>query len=168
MNAEVMQSQWEFQIGPLTGMEAADQLWMARYILLRVAEEHDVHVSFNPKVVAGFSGSGCHCNASMRRTRERDSQDDMEGVMKWVQALERDHVRLMAADTYGFGNALRLTGDFETAPITAFSYGVGDRGASIRIPFDFSGYIEDRRPAANADPYEVTAYMYARFLDTVE
>ena len=53
----------------------------------------------------------------------------------------------------------RLTGKHETAPWNKFSYGVSDRGSSIRIPWqvavDKKGYAEDRRPNANADPYTV-------------
>ena len=61
---------------------------------------------------------------------------------------------------YGAGIEDRLTGQHETAPWIEFSYGVSDRGASVRIPWqveiDKKGYIEDRRPNANMDPYVVT------------
>ena len=54
----------------------------------------------------------------------------------------------------------RLTGMHETAPWTEYSYGVSNRGASVRIPWqterDQKGYLEDRRPNANMDPYVVT------------
>ena len=60
---------------------------------------------------------------------------------------------------YGADNDQRLTGDHETQSIDQFSYGVSDRGASIRIPWQVNvagkGYIEDRRPNANMDPYVV-------------
>jgi glutamine synthetase len=63
---------------------------------------------------------------------------------------------------YGAGNEVRLTGAHETASYTKFSYGVSDRGASIRMPIhtvehDWKGYLKDRRPASNADPYRITA-----------
>ena len=61
---------------------------------------------------------------------------------------------------YGLGSEERLTGEHETQRFDQFSYGVSDRGASIRIPWqvhlDQKGYIEDRRPNANMDPYVVT------------
>jgi glutamine synthetase len=160
INAEVMQAQWEFQVGPLVGIEAADQLWLARYILLRVAEKYQVTISFLPKRVPGFSGSGCHANVSTKQTRE-----NARNAEPWIAALEQDHARLMLTDAYGKGNELRLTGDFETAPSSTFSAGIGDRAASVRIPTEWNGYFEDRRPAANADPYCVTGYLYGRFLE---
>ena len=64
---------------------------------------------------------------------------------------------------YGAGNENRLTGLHETQRIDQFSYGVSDRGASIRIPWqvevDQKGYLEDRRPASNMDPYLVTRLL---------
>ncbi|MEC7836996.1 MAG: glutamine synthetase, partial [Chloroflexota bacterium] len=55
------------------------------------------------------------------------------------------------------------TGLHETQRIDQFSYGVSDRGASIRIPWqvevDQKGYLEDRRPASNMDPYLVTKLL---------
>ncbi len=67
---------------------------------------------------------------------------------------------------YGSDNDQRLTGLHETQSIDTFSYGVSDRGASIRIPigtvkYDWKGYLEDRRPASNADPYKVVAQILA-------
>ena len=61
---------------------------------------------------------------------------------------------------YGAYNIERLTGAHETASFENFSYGSSDRGASIRIPLytinnGWKGYLEDRRPASNADPYLV-------------
>ena len=61
------------------------------------------------------------------------------------------------------GNELRLTGKHETCSIDEFKIGVRDRGCSVRIPLsvynDKCGYFEDRRPASNANPYEVTAFI---------
>ena len=164
LNAEVMQNQWEFQIGPVVGIAAADQLWIARYILLRVAEMHDFDVSFHPKRFPCLSGSGCHTNFSTVQTRDRG--DD---ALPLIKTLHLDHNHLMTQTRlYGQGNALRLTGEFETAPLTRFSYGVGDRTASIRIPSRYTGYIEDRRPAANADPYDVTSYLLQMYMQTCD
>lgn len=166
MNAEVMQNQWEFQIGPVVGIAAADQLWVARYILLRIAEQHRFDVLFHPKRFPRLSGSGCHANFSTYNMRKVPG----DAVMGFITALERDHMYLMTqTQLYGKGNELRLTGEFETAPLTRFSYGIGDRTASIRIPTRYTGHIEDRRPAANADPYDVTAYLFELYVrsDTV-
>lgn len=163
-NAEVMQNQWEFQIGPVVGIAAADQLWLARYILLRVAEAHNFDVSFHPKRFPNLSGSGCHTNFSTLQTR-----DSLDHMMPFIHALKLDHTRLMMETTvYGKGNDMRLTGQFETAPLNRFSHGVGDRTASVRIPSKYSGYIEDRRPAANADPYDVTSYMFNVYCETFD
>ena len=59
---------------------------------------------------------------------------------------------------------MRLTGKHETQSINQFSYGVSDRGASIRIPIytvehNLNGYLEDRRPASNADPYNIITHI---------
>jgi len=70
-----------------------------------------------------------------------------------------------AIDNYGSENQKRLTGKHETQSIKKFSYGVSDRGASIRIPIstadnvNWCGYLEDRRPASNADPYKIMRHI---------
>jgi len=74
-------------------------------------------------------------------------------------------------EMYGSDNEKRLTGDHETASIKEFSYGVSDRGASIRIPVttakNWKGYLEDRRPASNGDPYKITwALLDTLVIDT--
>lgn len=160
INGEVMPSQWEFQIGPCVGIDAGDQLWMARYLLLRVAERAGVDISFHPKCIQNYSGSGCHANFSTASMRESNNL-----LPRLLQELRADHERLMlSTHDYGVANAQRLTGMHETAPLAFFSAGVGDRSASVRIPVETEragkGYIEDRRPAANADPYFVSAYLY--------
>jgi glutamine synthetase len=64
---------------------------------------------------------------------------------------------------YGAGLEDRLTGEHETASYKEFKYGVSDRGASVRIPMqtdlDGKGYLEDRRPCANIDPYVVARLL---------
>jgi glutamine synthetase len=164
INAEVMPGQWEFQVGyrgfagesadPLT---VADHLIVARYLLERIAERHGVDVSWDPKPMRGdWNGAGAHTNFSTN-----DMRHDYEAIEKAAKALGAKwelHVK-----NYGAGIEDRLTGKHETAPWNKFSYGVSDRGASVRIPWqvakDGKGYIEDRRPNANADPYVVAALM---------
>jgi len=160
INAEVMPGQWEFQIGPCTGIAAGDHLWLARYIMGRVCEEFGVWVSFDPKPIPGdWNGAGCHTNFSTKPMREEGGYAE---IIKAVERLGTKHAEHIAV--YGKGNERRLTGAHETAPIHKFSYGVANRGASIRIPrqteAEGKGYFEDRRPASNMDPYTVTAKVF--------
>jgi len=160
INAEVMKGQWEYQIFAKGAKEAGDQLWVARYLLERIGEEFNVRINLDPKPVSGdWNGSGMHANFSDSTLRTCGSKEIFEKICEAFgtkEAIDR-HIKV-----YGEGNELRLTGAHETQSIDKFSYGVSDRGASIRIPIaavkeGYKGYLEDRRPASNADPYKVAS-----------
>ena len=157
INAEVMPGQWEFQIGPVDGIKVADQIWMARWLLERIAEDYDVDVSYAAKPIKGdWNGAGCHTNFSTKDMRELAG----EGYSYIIAAAgslgenAKQHI-----ENYGDEIEERLTGDHETCAHNEFRYGVSDRGASVRIPWQVAeeekGYLEDRRPNANCDPYVV-------------
>jgi glutamine synthetase len=155
-NAEVMLGQWEYQIGAGGSIHMSDDLWVARWLMERICEKHELSVSLDPKPIEGdWNGAGCHTNFSTKYTRGHGGD---EFIFKACMDLEKVHEEHMKE--YGEGNERRLTGLHETQAIDTFSWGVSDRGASIRIPWqvekDGCGYLEDRRPSSNCDPYKVS------------
>lgn len=149
-NAEVLKSQWEYQTQPKDVLRAADDLWMSRFILTRIAETRGLGVSFDPKPVEGNNnGSGCHLNFSNSKMRNEESSGYIDAFCEEL-AVNHD----TAISVSGFDNSKRLTGKNETSSYDKFTYGKSDRSASVRLPLN-GDYIEDRRPAANVDPYEI-------------
>ena len=155
-NAEVMLGQWEYQIGAGGSLHMSDDLWIARWLMEKICYKHGVTVSLDPKPIEGdWNGAGCHANFSTKYMRGHGGD---EFIFKACMDLEKVHKEHMKE--YGVGNERRLTGLHETQAIDEFNWGVSDRGASIRIPWqvdkDGCGYLEDRRPSANCDPYRVS------------
>ena len=159
INSEVSDAQWEFQIGPCEGIMAGDHLYVARYLLERISEKYNASLNYHPKPLANINGSGCHVNFSTQSMRNPGGLDVIKSCMPKLERKHNEHI-----EVYGKDNVLRLTGKHETSSYTAFNYGVGTRNTSVRIPNqtvkDGCGYFEDRRPAANIDPYQATSIVF--------
>lgn len=171
LNAEVAPGQWEIQVGPCEGVDAGDQLWILRYIMHRLTEGKDFYVELHAKpignkpaqdVEGSWNGSGAHCNFSTKKMREEGGIDRIYNAIAKLETKHMEHIQL-----YGVDNSLRMTGKHETSDINKFSYSLGGRNVSIRIPFqvnqNMKGYLEDRRPSSSCDPYVVTS----KLLDTI-
>jgi len=164
INAEVAKGQWEFQIFGKGSKKAADEVWVARYLLLRLCEGYGVDIEWHCKPLKGdWNGSGMHANFSTDYLRDMGGKDYFEALMVAFEAHANEHIAV-----YGPDNHLRLTGLHETQSIDKFNYGIANRGASVRVPHSFvnngyKGYLEDRRPNSQGDPYQIAS----RILQTV-
>lgn len=158
INAEVATGQWEFQIFAKGAKAAGDHVWVARYLMERTAERYGLSINWHPKPIKGdWNGSGMHANFSDSTLRNCGSKEVYEQICRSFGDVVQEHI-----EVYGADNDQRLTGLHETQSIDKFSYGISDRGASIRVPIatvenGWNGWLEDRRPASNADPYKIAA-----------
>jgi glutamine synthetase len=167
-NAEVALGQWEYQVFSKGKLKGGDDLWMTRYFLFKTAEKYGYHIELHPKPLTHgeWNGSGLHTNFSTDTMRFDGNEEYFMALFNAFESRHQDHIK-----AYGSNNNLRLTGEYETQAIDKFSWGVSDRGASIRVPQDtakeWKGYIEDRRPGSNADPYKIIREI-VKSLDVTE
>ncbi|XP_022816747.1 glutamine synthetase 2 cytoplasmic-like isoform X2 [Spodoptera litura] len=155
-------SQWNFQVGPSPGIKSADDLWMARYILARLAEEYGTVANFEPQPITDWPGNGTFVYFSSKDMREDDGILVIERAIDKMARRHGAHINEYDANNGG-DNVRRLNGKNGMPHVRDFTAGVANRSCSVRIPRhvseDKKGYFEDRRPAANADPYRIITIL---------
>ena len=156
VNAEVALGQWEYQVFSKGSFKSGDDLWMSRYFLNKISEKFNYNIDLHPKPLqkGSWNGSGLHANFSNDKMRNEGGEEYFNSIFSSLESTHFAHIT-----DYGSDNELRLTGKHETQNINKFTWGISDRGASIRIPIEtakeWKGYLEDRRPGSNADPYKI-------------
>ena len=153
--------QWEFQIFGKGSKRAADEMWMARYLLQRLTEKYGIDIEYHCKPLGDtdWNGSGMHCNFSTTYMREVGGKEYFEELMAAFDKNREDHIAV-----YGPDNHMRLTGKHETAPIEQVQLRrrrprrLDPRAAQLRAQ-RLRGYLEDRRPNSQGDPYQIASQV---------
>ncbi len=172
INQEVAPAQWEYQIGPLNAVDCADQMYFAKYILYRLCQKYGYYAVFHPKPLIGdWNGSGCHVNMSNVNTRNGKGDEPMNYIHNMCEIMKQDHINFF--ENYsGCDNHLRLTGKYETSSAETFTYSVGGRHTSVRIPNETQrngcGYFEDRRPGSSIQYYKTLNKYLEYMMNTKE
>ena len=176
-NYEVAPGQAEFQVCDY-GIDACHQLMMLRYLLVANGETYGIKISFDNCVIPGgkYNHSGCHTNFSTSKMRTYDTpeNEDLVGLEYIKDVIKNFDTNILEnrndfEDVFGKGVTQRLEGTLETSSWYQFNWGFGTRCTSIRIPIGVArngyGYLEDRRPGANVDPYTISNWLMEQVIN---